>query len=200
MSELVHSRLQAGAGVGAPAGLFAGPQGRHMPVRHHLQHSISNFYVHKRLYCSGADAPDDTPPARRPKAAPRPASRAPCPAIRRGQAPRSSPGPGAREDEAGAATPRQRLTRAAGAARAAPGPGSRADEDDDPPPDALCEACNIASRHETYTVHKRYYCASRHDPPPRRPAPAGTPAPSAPPVRTRRRRKLYELHAAGPPR
>nr|XP_020767359.1 LOW QUALITY PROTEIN: zinc finger protein ZFPM1 [Odocoileus virginianus texanus] len=115
MSELVHSRLQAGAGVGAPAGLFAGaPKGATCFECDITFNNVNNFYVHKRLYCSGRRPPDD------------------------------------------------------------------------------------ASRHETYTVHKRYYCASRHDPPPRRPAPAGTPAPSAQPVRTRRRRKLYELHAAGP--
>ncbi|XP_006926946.1 zinc finger protein ZFPM1 [Pteropus alecto] len=139
MSELVHSRLQAGvgAGAGSPAGLLAGaPKGATCFECDITFNNVSNFYVHKRLYCSGRRAPDDW-----------------------------------------------------------------GDEEDDPRR-TLCEACNIRfSRHETYTVHKRYYCASRHDPPPRRPAPpgtTGTPAPVAPPVRTRRRRKLYELQAASP--
>ncbi|XP_007468532.1 PREDICTED: zinc finger protein ZFPM1 [Lipotes vexillifer] len=191
MSELVHSRLQAGAGVGAPAGLFPGaPKGATCFDCDITFNNVNNFYVHKRLYCSGRRPPDDTPPARRPKAAPAP--------------PRAPPAPPPAEAEAGgAATPEAEAEAEAGGrgSEGSPSPGSGADEDDDPRR-TLCEACNIRfSRHETYTVHKRYYCASRHDPPPRRPAPAGTPgtpAPAAPPVRTRRRRKLYELHVAGP--
>ncbi|XP_023493244.2 zinc finger protein ZFPM1 isoform X2 [Equus caballus] len=198
MSELVHSRLQAGAG--AQTGLFAGaPKGATCFECDITFNNVNNFYVHKRLYCSGRRPPDDAPSARRPRVSPNPARAPPDPPPAEPDAARSSPGPGAREDEAGgAATPE---AEAGGrGSEGSPSPGSGADEDDDPRR-TLCEACNIRfSRHETYTVHKRYYCASRHDPPPRRPAPAGTPgAPAAaPPVRTRRRRKLYELHAAGP--
>ncbi|TEA40458.1 hypothetical protein DBR06_SOUSAS30610045, partial [Sousa chinensis] len=73
MSELVHSRLQAGAGVGAPAGLFTGaPKGATCFDCDITFNNVNNFYVHKRLYCSGRRPPDDTPPARRPKAAPAP--------------------------------------------------------------------------------------------------------------------------------
>ncbi|XP_032468983.1 zinc finger protein ZFPM1 isoform X2 [Phocoena sinus] len=211
MSELVHSRLQAGAGVGAPAGLFTGgPKGATCFDCDITFNNVNNFYVHKRLYCSGRRPPDDTPPARRPKAAPAPPRAPPAPPPAEADEQRSPPGPGAREDEAGgAATPEAEAEAEAGGrgSEGSPSPGSGADEDDDPRR-TLCEACNIRfSRHETYTVHKRYYCASRHDPPPRRPAPAGTagtagtsatPAPAAPPVRPRRRRKLYELHVAGP--
>ncbi|KAF5914303.1 hypothetical protein HPG69_013088 [Diceros bicornis minor] len=198
MSELVHSRLQAGAG--AQAGLFAGaPKGATCFECDITFNNVNNFYVHKRLYCSGRRPPDDAPPARRPRAPHGPARAPPDLPPTEPDAARSSPGSGAREDEAGgAATPE---AEAGGrGSEGSPSPGSGADEDDDPRR-TLCEACNIRfSRHETYTVHKRYYCASRHDPPPRRPAPAGTPGPpaAAPPVRTRRRRKLYELHAAGP--
>ncbi|XP_058562285.1 zinc finger protein ZFPM1 isoform X1 [Neofelis nebulosa] len=213
MSELVHSRLQAGAG--AQAGLFAGaPKGATCFECDITFNNVNNFYVHKRLYCSGRRPPDDAPPARRAKAPPAP-GRAPPPGPPPPEADpgRASPSSGAREDEAGgAATPEAEAeAEAEGGGRGregspgSPSPGSGADEDDDPRR-TLCEACNIRfSRHETYTVHKRYYCASRHDPPPRRPAPSGTPAPpapvlpAAPPVRTRRRRKLYELHAAAPP-
>lgn len=203
MSELVHSRLQAGvgAGAGSPAGLLAGaPKGATCFECDITFNNVSNFYVHKRLYCSGRRATDDAPPTRRPKAPPAPARAPPAPQPAEPDAPSSSPGSGAREDQAvDAATPEAEAgSRDSGGS---PSPGSGADEDDDPRR-TLCEACNIRfSRHETYTVHKRYYCASRHDPPPRRPAPPGTPgtpAPVAPPVRTRRRRKLYELQAASP--
>ncbi|KAL7402243.1 hypothetical protein ABVT39_011833 [Epinephelus coioides] len=45
-----------------------------------------------------------------------------------------------------------------------PASGSAEDQEDDPNR-TFCEACNIRfSRHENYTVHKRFYCASRHDP------------------------------------
>ncbi|XP_004842747.1 zinc finger protein ZFPM1 isoform X2 [Heterocephalus glaber] len=194
MSELVHSRLQQGAG--APAALLAGTKGATCFECEITFNNVNNFYVHKRLYCSGRRPPEDAPAARRPKAPPGGAPAEP-------DAPRSPPAPGAREDEAGgAATPE-----ADGPGRGSEGsqsPGSSVDDAEDDPSRTLCEACNIRfSRHETYTVHKRYYCASRHDPPPRRP-PAPAPAPGSaaptlttPPVRTRRRRKLYELHAPG---
>ncbi|KAL0621721.1 Zinc finger protein ZFPM1 [Plecturocebus cupreus] len=205
MSELVHSRLQQGAGAGgAQAGLFAGaPKGATCFDCEITFSNVNNYYVHKRLYCSGRRAPEDAPAARRPKALPGP-TRAPSGPPAEPDAPRSSPGPGAREDGAGgAATPED----AAGGrgSEGSQSPGSSVDDAEDDPSRTLCEACNIRfSRHDTYTVHKRYYCASRHDPPPRRPAAPPTAAPAAPaaPVRTRRRRKLYELHAAAgaPPR
>ncbi|XP_044238268.2 zinc finger protein ZFPM1 isoform X2 [Ursus arctos] len=213
MSELVHSRLQAGAG--AQAGLFAGaPKGATCFECDITFNNVNNFYVHKRLYCSGRRPPDDAPPARRAKVPPAPNRAPPGPPPPEADTGRASPGSGAREDEAGSAATPEAEGEAEGGGRGrgqegspgSPSPGSGADDNDDPRR-TLCEACNIRfSRHETYTVHKRYYCASRHDPPPRRPAPAGTPgtptpaapaAPVAPPVRTRRRRKLYELHAAG---
>ncbi|KAJ7311907.1 hypothetical protein JRQ81_006226 [Phrynocephalus forsythii] len=75
--------------------------------------------------------------------------------------------------------------------------GSSVEEPDDDPSRTVCEACSIRfSRHETYMVHKRYYCASRHDPPLRRAGAAGK-LPFLPqPIRTRKRRKLYEIHQA----
>ncbi|XP_070253830.1 zinc finger protein ZFPM1 isoform X3 [Myotis yumanensis] len=206
MSELVHSRLQVGVGAGAPAGLLAGaPKGATCFECDITFNNVSNFYVHKRLYCSGRRAPDEVAPARRPKAPPTPVRALPAPPPAEPDTPSSSPGPGAREDPAGGATTPDAETGGGGrGSEGSPSPGSGADEDDDPRR-TLCEACNIRfSRHETYMVHKRYYCASRHDPPPRRPAPAappgtpGIPAPALPPMRTRRRRKLYERQAASP--
>uniref|UniRef100_A0A8C5VKU1 Zinc finger protein ZFPM1 n=1 Tax=Microcebus murinus TaxID=30608 RepID=A0A8C5VKU1_MICMU len=186
MSELVHSRLQQGA-AGAQPGLFAGtPKGATCFECEITFSNVNNYYVHKRLYCSGRRVPEDAPAARRPKAAPVPARAPPGPPPEPDAA-RSSPGPGAREEGAGgAATPED----GAGGrgSEGSQSPGSSVDDADDDPSRTLCEACNIRfSRHETYTVHKRYYCASRHDPPPRRPAP-----PAPPP-------RLYELHAASRP-
>ncbi|KAI5276883.1 zinc finger protein ZFPM1 isoform X1 [Manis pentadactyla] len=201
MCELVHGRLHTSAGE--PAGLFAGaPKGATCFECDITFNNVNNFYVHKRLYCSGRRPPDDAPPARRPKAPPAPPRAPPAPPPKEADA-SSSPGPGASEDEAGRGAGGATTPEAEPGGRGSedsPSPSSGADEDEDPRR-TLCEACNIRfSRHETYTVHKRYYCASRHDPPPRRPAPAGTPgtpASAAPPVRTRRRRKLHELPAAG---
>lgn len=81
-----------------------------------------------------------------------------------------------------------------------PASGSAEDLEDDPNR-TFCEACNIRfSRHENYTVHKRFYCASRHDPSNQRAihlAKATTAAAFHPqPIRTRKRKKMYEIHMA----
>ncbi|KAM6946115.1 zinc finger protein ZFPM1 [Aplochiton taeniatus] len=85
--------------------------------------------------------------------------------------------------------------------------GSTGDPEDDPSR-TFCSACNIHfSRHENYTVHKRFYCASRHDPGNQRgnhAAKAAAAAASASagaafqpqPIRTRKRKKMYEIHMA----
>nr|XP_012416982.1 PREDICTED: zinc finger protein ZFPM1 [Odobenus rosmarus divergens] len=180
MSELVHSRLQAGAG--AQAGLFAGaPKGATCFECDITFNNVNNFYVHKRLYCSGRRPPDDAPPARRAKVPPTPARAPPGPPPPEADARHASPGSGTREDEAGGAATPEAEPEAEGGGRGregspgSPSPGSGADEDDDPRR-TLCEACNIRfSRHETYTVHKRYYCAS----PLPRPGPPPSPSPEA---------------------
>ncbi|KAJ3596523.1 hypothetical protein NHX12_002930 [Muraenolepis orangiensis] len=82
-----------------------------------------------------------------------------------------------------------------------PASGSADDREDDPTK-TFCEACNIRfSRHDNYTVHKRFYCASRHDPSNLRSNhPARVAAGSSPfvpqPIRTRKRKKMYEIHMA----
>ncbi|XP_031141205.1 zinc finger protein ZFPM1 isoform X2 [Sander lucioperca] len=81
-----------------------------------------------------------------------------------------------------------------------PASGSAEDQEDDPNR-TFCVACNIRfSRHENYTVHKRFYCASRHDPSNHRAvhmAKATTTAAFLPqPIRTRKRKKMYEIHMA----
>ncbi|KAB1260621.1 Zinc finger protein ZFPM1 [Camelus dromedarius] len=132
MSELVHSRLQAGAGVGAPAGLFAGaPKGATCFECDITFNNINNFYVHKRLYCSGPPPADDGPPPAGQggppprRARPQPRACEPTHRARRRAPGREGRGPGAR------VTPEAEAEAAAGAARAAQ-PGSGADEDDDP--------------------------------------------------------------------
>lgn len=80
-----------------------------------------------------------------------------------------------------------------------PASGSAEDLDDDPNR-TFCEACNIRfSRHDNYTVHKRFYCASRHDPSNQRSghmSKATTAAFLPQPIRTRKRKKMYEIHMA----
>uniref|UniRef100_A0A667ZT91 Zinc finger protein, FOG family member 1 n=1 Tax=Myripristis murdjan TaxID=586833 RepID=A0A667ZT91_9TELE len=76
-----------------------------------------------------------------------------------------------------------------------------AEDPDDDPTRTFCEACNIRfSRHDNYTVHKRFYCASRHDPSNQRAnhmAKATATATFLPqPIRTRKRKKMYEIHMA----
>ncbi|XP_048882571.1 zinc finger protein ZFPM2a isoform X1 [Brienomyrus brachyistius] len=66
-------------------------------------------------------------------------------------------------------------------------------ENDNDPNKTTCEACNITfSRHETYMVHKQYYCATRHDPPVKRMSTNKVPAMQRT-MRTRKRRKMYEM-------
>ncbi|XP_072316204.1 zinc finger protein ZFPM2a [Eucyclogobius newberryi] len=66
-------------------------------------------------------------------------------------------------------------------------------ESDNDPNKTVCEACNITfSRHETFMVHKQYYCATRHDPPMKRMSANKVPSMQRT-MRTRKRRKMYEM-------
>uniref|UniRef100_A0A3B5B2E2 Zinc finger protein, FOG family member 1 n=1 Tax=Stegastes partitus TaxID=144197 RepID=A0A3B5B2E2_9TELE len=81
-----------------------------------------------------------------------------------------------------------------------PASGSAEDLEDDPNR-TFCEACNIRfSRHDNYTVHKRFYCASRHDPTNHRAVHMAKTTNAAAflpqPIRTRKRKKMYEIHMA----
>ncbi|XP_035981711.1 zinc finger protein ZFPM1 [Fundulus heteroclitus] len=81
-----------------------------------------------------------------------------------------------------------------------PASGSAEDLEDDPNK-TFCEACNIRfSRHDNYTIHKRFYCASRHDPSNQRGTHMSKTSNAAPylpqPIRTRKRKKMYEIHMA----
>ncbi|XP_063024250.1 zinc finger protein ZFPM1 [Melospiza melodia melodia] len=221
MSELVHSRLKQGHGGTVPPAIYTGsppvPKGATCFECEITFNNINNYYVHKRLYCSSRHLAEDSPPGARKLKAPPGATKGPLapgtllsPPAGNGQGPASGDGDAGRDATPPSAAPEGKAEDGgtkAGSPEAegnsgrcsedSQSPGSSAgDEGDEDPSKTLCEACNIRfSRHETYVVHKRFYCASRHDPPLRRPA-----APKVPflpqPLRTRKRRKLYEIHGA----
>ncbi|XP_030083654.2 zinc finger protein ZFPM1 [Serinus canaria] len=220
MSELVHSRLKQGHGGAVPPSIYTGtpvPKGATCYECEITFNNINNYYVHKRLYCSSRHLAEDSPPGARKLKAPPGAPKGPLapgtllsPPAGNGQGPAAGDGDTSRDATPPATMPEGKAEEGgtkAGSPEAEGGsgrcsedsqsPGSSAgDEGDEDPSKTLCEACNIRfSRHETYVVHKRFYCASRHDPPLRRPA-----APKVPflpqPLRTRKRRKLYEIHGA----
>ncbi|KAM6430624.1 zinc finger protein ZFPM1 isoform 2-T2 [Liasis olivaceus] len=226
MSELVHSRLKQGHG-GVPPALFPGtpvPKGATCFECEITFNNINNYYVHKRLYCSSRRLTEEGPTGPRKAklasaAAPKGLSTAgphlsPQPPGESRAAPEGEPEGDATppaleikqevkvEEGGGAkASPSPETDRTGRIGEGSPSPGaSSVEEPEDDPSRTVCEACNIRfSRHETYMVHKRYYCASRHDPPLRRTSAAGK-LPFLPqPVRTRKRRKLYEIHSAGSP-
>ncbi|KAI4892222.1 hypothetical protein NFI96_007615 [Prochilodus magdalenae] len=61
------------------------------------------------------------------------------------------------------------------------------------PSQTTCDACKITfSRHETFMVHKQYYCATRHDPPMKR-GNGNKSSANQKSVRARKRRKAYEM-------
>ncbi|XP_056356769.1 zinc finger protein ZFPM1 isoform X2 [Oenanthe melanoleuca] len=222
MSELVHSRLKQGHGGGAvPPAIYAGtpvPKGATCFECEITFNNINNYYVHKRLYCSSRHLAEDSPPGQQrklkappglPKGPPAPGTLLSPPAGN-GQGLAAGDGDAGRDATPPATAPEGKAEEGgtkAGSPEVEGGSGrcsedsqspasSAGDEGDEDPSKTLCEACNIRfSRHETYVVHKRFYCASRHDPPLRRPC-----APKVPfvpqPLRTRKRRKLYEIHGA----
>ncbi|NWX46767.1 FOG1 protein, partial [Steatornis caripensis] len=182
MSELVHSRLKQGHGGTVPPAIYAGtpvPKGATCFECEITFNNINNYYVHKRLYCSSRHLAEDSPPgARKLKAAPGPPKGAPTsgtllspPAAGNGQGTPVGDGDAGRDATPPAAPPEE-VGGKAGSPEAEGGsgrcsedsqsPGSSAgDEGDEDPSKTLCEACNIRfSRHETYVVHKRFYCAS----------------------------------------
>ncbi|XP_036372231.1 zinc finger protein ZFPM2-like isoform X1 [Megalops cyprinoides] len=81
-------------------------------------------------------------------------------------------------------------------------PNTSQTENDSYPSKTTCEACKITfSRYDNYIVHKQYYCATRHDPPMKRTAANKVSMQRM--MRTRKRRKLYEMYVPsqeqGPP-
>ncbi|XP_053742076.1 zinc finger protein ZFPM1 isoform X1 [Synchiropus splendidus] len=230
MSEMVHSRLKQGqAAPDSPAALFQSgaattataaaqpPKGATCFECDITFNNINNYYAHKRLYCSSrrhAEASDPGSVEPPPCGAAHASSGSPQEGAA-GRAPSVSPtrsDPAAvPEVKAEAAAGRERVSSASegegggGGGRASEGSQSPAsgstEELDDDPNKTFCEACNIRfSRHDNYMVHKRFYCASRHDPSHQRSLHSSKSAPSSPfvpqPIRKRKRKKMYEIHMA----
>ncbi|XP_035275022.1 zinc finger protein ZFPM1 isoform X2 [Anguilla anguilla] len=189
--------------------------------------NVNNFYVHKRLYCSSRHQQQGDTPAAAPIAAPQAkdgaeppagisssspvseATRAPSASRSDAEPPQGGAADGKRaevkSEDAGPREPSGSEGESGSGGRASessPSPGGASGEGEDPDEDpaaTFCQACNIRfSRHENYMVHKRFYCASRHDPSNQRPHHShGKAAAFLPqPVRTRKRKKMYEIHMA----
>uniref|UniRef100_A0A3Q3J634 Zinc finger protein, FOG family member 1 n=1 Tax=Monopterus albus TaxID=43700 RepID=A0A3Q3J634_MONAL len=205
MSEMVHSRLKQGQTVPQNNSAAFFPSGSTAPTATATAphkgatcfecditfNNINNFYAHKRLYCSSRHQAEGTIST----SVPGPTRDATeTPVGREGMSSSS-------EGEGGGAS----VGGGGGGGRASEGsqsPASGSAEDlEDDPKRTFCEACNIHfSRHDNYTVHKRFYCASRHDPTNQRAvhmAKATTVTAFLPqPIRTRKRKKMYEIHMA----
>ncbi|NXO10946.1 FOG1 protein, partial [Oriolus oriolus] len=183
MSELVHSRLKQGHGGAVPPAIYTGtpvPKGATCFECEITFNNINNYYVHKRLYCSSRHLAEDSPPGARKLKAPPGAPKGPpapgtllSPSAGNGQGPAAGDGDAGRDATPPATAPEGKAEEGgtkAGSPEAEGGsgrcsedsqsPGSSAgDEGDEDPSKTLCEACNIRfSRHETYVVHKRFYC------------------------------------------
>ncbi|XP_030646655.1 zinc finger protein ZFPM1 [Chanos chanos] len=184
--------------------------------------NINNFYVHKRLYCSSRHQQGETASLAKEgagTAAPSAGCGASSPSAPASRA--ASASPSSSDPTQGVTASETRLVEVksetpgpkdgtsssssegegggGGGGRASEGsqsPSGSAEDADDDPTRTFCQACNIRfSRHENYMVHKRFYCASRHDPSNQRPH-AGKPAFLPQPIRTRKRKKMYEIHMA----
>uniref|UniRef100_A0A3B3ZCH7 Zinc finger protein, FOG family member 1 n=1 Tax=Periophthalmus magnuspinnatus TaxID=409849 RepID=A0A3B3ZCH7_9GOBI len=182
--------------------------------------NINNYYAHKRLYCSGRhQAEPSTAPASVPSVGATTSPQGGTTSREASASPtHSDPAAGSGAEsrhrvEVKPDTPveREGVTSSpegeggsggAGGGRASegsqsPASGSAEDPEDDPNR-TFCVACNIRfSRHENYTVHKRFYCASRHDPSNQRSGHMAKVNAFMPqPIRTRKRKKMYEIHMA----
>ncbi|KAJ8248858.1 hypothetical protein GJAV_G00228500 [Gymnothorax javanicus] len=217
MTEMVHTRLRQGHTPTSPA-----DRTPTRPVHKGATcfecditfNNVNNFYVHKKLYCSSRHQHKDpltaTPPAA-------------CQGKERAESVQisSSPGPlsvqqASKEIQTGGAavegkpaeikTERTGLKeascsegesggRASEASEGSQSPGGSGEDADDPNA-TFCQACSIRfSRRESYAVHKRFYCAWRHQPGSPRPPAANAGCPPQP-FRTRKRKKMYEIHMA----
>uniref|UniRef100_A0A3Q4FY91 Zinc finger protein, FOG family member 1 n=1 Tax=Neolamprologus brichardi TaxID=32507 RepID=A0A3Q4FY91_NEOBR len=211
MSEMVHSRLKQGQTVAQNNAAAFFPSGPTAPTATATPphkgatcfecditfNNINNFYAHKRLYCSSRHQGEGASSASGAALTRDAASAAAPSAGTRGSS--ASPQGGASREGAGTSVGGGGGGRASEGSQS-PASGSTEDLDDDPNR-TFCEACNIRfSRHDNYTVHKRFYCASRHDPSNQRAVhmakTTNTAAFIPQPIRTRKRKKMYEIHMA----
>lgn len=184
--------------------------------------NINNFYAHKRLYCSSRhQAESSTAPASVPSAGASTSPQGGATSRAASASPtHSDPAAGSGAETRQKVEVKSEATMGREGTASSPevdggsvgGGGGRtsegsqspasgcAEEQEDDPNRTFCEACNIRfSRHENYTVHKRFYCASRHDPSNQRSvhmAKANATPFMPQPIRTRKRKKMYEIHMA----
>ncbi|XP_029613688.1 zinc finger protein ZFPM1 isoform X1 [Salmo trutta] len=224
MSEMVHSRLKQGqvSPGAAPAFYPAGTTATVHKGATCLEcditfNNINNFYVHKKLYCSSRHQQGDAAgPVKEG------ASGVTVPAVGHGSSPQAAtashsdsdpvPGgtgtegklvevksenPGVKEAVSSSSSEGEGGGGGRGlASEGSQSPSGSAEDQEEDPTRTFCQACNIHfSRHENYTVHKRFYCASRHDPSNQRSS-AGKATFLPQPIRTRKRKKMYEIHMA----
>uniref|UniRef100_A0A3B3RI44 Zinc finger protein, FOG family member 1 n=1 Tax=Paramormyrops kingsleyae TaxID=1676925 RepID=A0A3B3RI44_9TELE len=217
MSEMVHSRLKQGQGSGGVPAFYAAGS----PVQKGATcfecditfNNVNNFYVHKRLYCSSRHQQGEVAgPAPQGKertavpGCPTPYDSPPGPAGSQAPPPPHSDAESevdttlvveVKSEEAALKDPTSSEGESGGrSSEGSQSPGGSVGDTDDDPSRTFCQACNIRfSRHENYIVHKRFYCASRHDPSNQRPH-QGKATFLPQPIRTRKRKKMYEIHMA----
>ncbi|KAL6479035.1 hypothetical protein MHYP_G00124680 [Metynnis hypsauchen] len=203
--------------AGSPAGVHKGATCFECDITFN---NINNYYAHKRLYCSSRhqqgevavlakDSPVTTAPHSSHDASPqaRPGSRAASASPSYSDSAAAGPATETKPTEVKSETPGLKDTACSSSSEGEGGVGGRASEGsqspsgsaedlEEDPTRTFCQACNIRfSRHENYIVHKRFYCASRHDPSNHR-AQVGKAAFLPQPIRTRKRKKMYEIHMA----
>uniref|UniRef100_A0A4W5R2G5 Zinc finger protein, FOG family member 1 n=1 Tax=Hucho hucho TaxID=62062 RepID=A0A4W5R2G5_9TELE len=220
MSEMVHSRLKQGQVSPGAAPAFY-PAGTTATGATCLEcditfNNINNFYVHKKLYCSSRHQQGDAAgPVKEG------ASGVTVPSVGHGSSSQaataspsdSDPVPGSTGTEGKLVEVKsenpgvkEAVSSSEGegggggggglASEGSQSPSGSAEDQEEDPTRTFCQACNIHfSRHENYTVHKRFYCASRHDPSNQRSS-AGKATFLPQPIRTRKRKKMYEIHMA----
>ncbi|XP_051884624.1 zinc finger protein ZFPM1 [Pristis pectinata] len=219
MSELVHSRLKQG--VNNYPILYAGAPIQKGATCYECDitfNNINNYLAHKRLYCSSrhqqADNPAVDETGKDSASINRTEQGAHCPtSVMENQHASSSSQTDSEKDlriplvenkapEIKTEDSAMKDTSSEGESVSRVSEGSRSpsnsvEDFDLDPSKTICEACNIRfTRHETYVVHKRLYCASRHDPPLRRPN-SGRVTVLQQTIRTRKRKKLYEIYGSG---
>lgn len=219
-SGQVPASAQGFYSAGSPAGV---PKGATCFECDITFNNINNYYAHKRLYCSSrhqqgegsgmvTDDPATAAPLSGNDASPQ---EGPCNSTTSAspsytESAVAAPVTDTKPTEVKSETPGLKDTACSSSSEGEGGGGGRVSEGSQSPAEisgsaedvdedttrTFCQACNIRfSRHENYIVHKRFYCASRHDPSNQRLV-AGKAAFVPQPIRTRKRKKMYEIHMA----
>ncbi|XP_047008862.1 zinc finger protein ZFPM1 isoform X2 [Ictalurus punctatus] len=219
-SGQVSASAQGFYSTGSPAGVLKGATCFECDITFN---NINNYYAHKRLYCSsrhqqgeGSGLVTDDPVTtaavsghdNSPQAGPGNSTTSASPSYTDSAV--IDPVTDSQPTEVKSETPGLKDTVCSSSSEGEGGGGGRisegsqspaeisgsAEDLDEDPTRTFCQACNIRfSRHENYIVHKKFYCASRHDPSNHRLL-AGKVAFVPQPIRTRKRKKMYEIHMA----